>query len=240
MESDRISTSEDWPTPQSVRNIQVLYYFTNSYRRLIRKSTKGRAAISNMPNTQSSRKWEWSWDAKLAFRKPKKVFSQAPILPHFNQPKPIIPQTDASGFAIAGILNYIDRFRTLREDNFYSRECAAVKQNYDTYDWVLLAFVKTVRQWGHYLEGANHKVLIQCYYKNLEYFQISKVHSRRQARWAEILSSFDFGIERLEGKKNPPHGASGRPDNKIGYERPTARLMATFAATTFGAYNDLV
>jgi len=63
-----------------------------------------------------------------------------------------------------------------------------------------------MKQWRHYFEGANHKVLIQCDHKNLEYFQTSKVLSRRQARWAEILSSYDFVIEHLEGKKNPADG----------------------------------
>jgi len=37
MESDRISTIEDWPTPISVRHVQVLLGFTNFYRRFIRK-----------------------------------------------------------------------------------------------------------------------------------------------------------------------------------------------------------
>jgi len=97
-----------------------------------------------------------------------------------------------------------------------------------------------MKQWRHYLEGANHKVLIQCDHKNLEYFQTSKVLSRRQARWAEILSSYHFVIEHLEGKKNPADGPSGRPDYEIGYERPTARLLATLATNTIEPYDDLL
>jgi hypothetical protein len=37
MESDRIATIEDWPTPKSMRDVQVLLGFTNFYRRFIRK-----------------------------------------------------------------------------------------------------------------------------------------------------------------------------------------------------------
>jgi hypothetical protein len=37
MESDRISTIEDWPTPNSIRDVQVLLGFTNFYRQFIRK-----------------------------------------------------------------------------------------------------------------------------------------------------------------------------------------------------------
>jgi hypothetical protein len=37
MESDWISTIEDWPTPKSVRDVQVLLAFMNLYRRFIGK-----------------------------------------------------------------------------------------------------------------------------------------------------------------------------------------------------------
>jgi hypothetical protein len=90
-----------------------------------------------------------------------------------------------------------------------------------------------MKQWRHHLEGAKHKILIQCDHKNLEYFQTSKVLSRRQARWAEILSAYDFKIEHLEGTKNPADGPSRRPDYEEGYERPSARLLATCKETGF-------
>jgi hypothetical protein len=46
-------------------------------------------------------------------------------------------------------------------------------------------------------------------------------------------------IEHLEGKKNPADGPSRRPDYEIGYERPTARLLATLAIITVELYDDL-
>jgi hypothetical protein len=52
-----------------------------------------------------SAKREWTREAELAFRKLKRTFTEAPILQHFDPAKPIILQTDPSGFAIAGILN---------------------------------------------------------------------------------------------------------------------------------------
>jgi len=97
-----------------------------------------------------------------------------------------------------------------------------------------------MKQWQRYLQGANHKVLIRCDHKNLKYFQTSKVLSRRQARWAEILSSYDFTIEPLDGKRNPANAPSRGPDYEEGYERPTARLLATLAVTTVQPYDDLL
>jgi hypothetical protein len=146
-------------------------------------------------------------------------------LQHFDAEKPITLQTDANGFAIAGILNQFDGFGVLRPTSFYSRECTSAVQNYDdTYDRELLAIVASMKQWRHHLEGARYKILI---IQNLVYFQTTKVLSRRQARWAEILSAYDFTIEHLDGTKNPADGPSRRPDYEEGYERPSARLLAT-------------
>jgi len=89
-----------------------------------------------------------------------------------------------------------------------------------------------MKQWRHYLKGANHKVLIQCDHKNLEYFQTPKVLSRWQDRCAEILCSYDVIIEHLDGKKNPADGPLRRLDQKIGHENRTRKLRATIAATT--------
>jgi hypothetical protein len=171
---------EDWPTPESIRDVQVLLELTNFYQRFIRKYAKVTTPISDLlkktkkPRASKQVKWEWTRDAELAFRKLKSAFTDAPILNHFDPAKPIILQPDASGFAIAGILNQYDGFGILRPVNFYSRKCTGAEQNHDTYDRELLAIVETMKQWRHYLEGANHKVLIECDHKNLQYFQMSK------------------------------------------------------------------
>jgi hypothetical protein len=227
MEADRIATIEDWPTPKSVKDVQVLMGFTNFYRRFVKKYAKVTAPISDLLKKEASGKWEWTQHAEIALQKLKRAFTEAPILQHFDPEKPITLQTDASGFAIAGILNQFDGFGVLRPTSFYSRKCTPAEQNYDTYDRELLAIVVAMKQWRHHLEGARYKILIQCDHKNLEYFQTSKVLSRRQARWAEILSAYDFKIEHLEGTKNPADGPSRRPDYEQGYERPSARLLAT-------------
>jgi hypothetical protein len=130
-------------------------------------------------------------------------FPDAPILNHSDPVKPILLQIDGSGFPIAGILNPYDRFGIHRLVNCYSQICTAAEQNYDTYDRELLAIVETIKQWRHSLEGANYQVLIQCDHENIEYSKMSKVLSRREAGWAEIVSSHKFVIEHLEDKKNP-------------------------------------
>jgi len=144
---------------------------------LIKKSETSRGKKS-----EGSAKWEWTWEAELAFWKLKRTFPKAPIPQHFGPAKPIVRQTDASGFAIAGILNQYHVFGVIRGVNINSRKRSPAEQNYDTYDREILAIVETLKLWHHYLGGANYKVLIRCDHKHLEYFQTSKVLSRRQGR----------------------------------------------------------
>ena len=186
MESDRISMIEEWPTTQSVRDVQVLLVYTNFFWRIIRKYAKITSLISDLlKKAENSRKskqinWEWTRDAKLAFRKLNRAFTGAPIQQDLKPAQSFILPTDASGFTIPSILNQYDGFGFLRPVNIYSQQCSGAEQNNNTYVRELLAIVETLKQWPHNLKVANHKVLIQCDHKNLEYIQTSKVLSTRQ------------------------------------------------------------
>jgi hypothetical protein len=177
MESNRIATIEDWLTPKSMRDVQVLLGFTNFYRRFIQKYAKVTLPLTELlkksetfrgKKSGGSAKWEWTREAELVFQKLKPTFTEAPILQQLDPAKPIILQTGASGFAIAGILNQYDVFGVLGPVNFYSRKCSPAEQNNNTCNRKLLAIVETIKQWRHYLEGANYKIIIQCDHKNLE------------------------------------------------------------------------
>jgi len=63
-----------------------------------------KSETSRHKKSEGSAKCEWTREAELAFRKLKRTFTEAPILQHFDPAKPIMLQTDTSGFAIAGIL----------------------------------------------------------------------------------------------------------------------------------------
>jgi hypothetical protein len=55
-------------------------------------------------------------------------------------------------------------------------------------------------------------------HKNLKYFKKAQKLSRRQARWAQFLSRFDFTLIHKPGKTNKVDGLSWRIDHKEGVE----------------------
>jgi len=95
----------------------VLLDFTNNYRWFICKYAKVATPISDLLKNPPG-KWEWTRAAELAVQNIKKAFTEAPILQYFHPAKPIILQTDESGFAIASILNQYNGFGIFRPVNF--------------------------------------------------------------------------------------------------------------------------
>ena len=76
----------------------------------------------------------------------------------------------------------------------------AVKQNYEIHDKEILAIMRSLEGWRHFLEGAQYRVEIWTDHKNLEYFMTTKKLNHRQACWSLYLSRFDFVMHHHSGK----------------------------------------
>jgi len=109
-------------------------------------------------------------------------------------------ETNASDYAIAGILSLHCPDGELRPIAFYSRTLTAPELNYDMHDKELLAIFEAFRSWRHYLEGSAYPIDVVTDHKNLEYFATMKMLMRRQARWSEYLHQFNLIICFRPGK----------------------------------------
>jgi hypothetical protein len=63
----------------------------------------------------------------------------------------------------------------------------------------MLAIIRRLKEWRHYLEGTRHPIEIWTDHKNLEYFQVTKKLNQCQARWSLYLSRFDFTLHHKPG-----------------------------------------
>jgi hypothetical protein len=70
----------------------------------------------------------------------------------------------------------------------------------------MLAIIRGLEEWRHYLEGARHPVEIWTDHKNLEYFCVAQKLNQCQARWSLYLSRFDFTLHHKPGR------SMGKPD----------------------------
>ena len=57
---------------------------------------------------------------------------------------------------------------------FLSKSLSPVERNYEIHDKEMLAIVRALEEWRHFLEGAEHQFEIWMDHKNLEYFMTAK------------------------------------------------------------------
>ena len=214
MDNNKINAIKDWPIPQNIKDIQTFIGFANFYRRFINKFSFIVTPITNL--LKNDVKWNWDELTQLAFDKLKRAFITAPILKYFNPNKPCIIETDSSDFAIGGVISqYDDDNNLLHPIAFFSRKLTTAERNYEIYDKELLSIITAFKEWRAYLEGSQFQITILSDHKNLEYFMTTKQLNRRQARWSEILSNYDFIIKYINGKSNGKSDAlSRRPDHQ--------------------------
>ena len=185
--------------------------------------------ITSLLRTKGNPPFEWTPAAQEAFDRLKYLFTSAPILRHFDPDLQITLHSDSSGFALSGIISqpHLDHngHSLLHPVTYWSRKCTPAECNYDIHDREMLAIVECMKHWRHYLEGSKYPVNVRSDHKNLERFMTTKILNRRQARWAEILSGYDFVLDHITGSKNPADGPSRRPDYAENVDLPSGTLI---------------
>jgi len=84
----------------------------------------------------------------------------------------------------------------------------------------MLAVIRCLEAWRHFLERARTKFEIWTDHKNLEYLMTNQKLNRRQARWALFLSRFDFILKHVPGSRiGKADGLSRRPDWRRGTKK---------------------
>ena len=135
--------------------------------------------------------------AKRAFTQLRQAFTEAPIPRHFDPECHIRIETDASGYAIGGVLSQLtsDNSGRWHPVAFYSRKMIPAETRYETHDGELLAIVEAFKTWRHYLKDCKHEVLVLTNHNNLRRFMNIKSLSSRQVCWAKELSRYHFRID---------------------------------------------
>ena len=214
MTDEKVKTLKDIEPVNSPKDVQHFIGFANFYRQFIKDYSKICLPLTNSTALKPS-EWRTTPEIQAAQKTLVDAFTSAPVLKHFDPDLPAIVETDASDFALGGILSQRNEGR-LHLVAFHSRKFTLAEINYDTCDKELLAIVDCFKKWRRYVEGASHQVQVIMDHNNLELFTTTKVLNRRQARWVQELAGYDFRIFFRPGKQNA----------KVGYlsRRPECRL----------------
>jgi hypothetical protein len=171
--------------------------------------------LMGMKNGRKTGLFKWPVTAEKAFQSLCGTFAKAPMLEHFNPELCIQVETDASQFAVAGILSQLKPSTGhWHPIAFWLRKMAPAEQNYKTYDQELLAIVNSFKHWHHYLKGSAHAIEVLTDHNNLKGFMKVKELKGRQVQWVMYLAGFDFNIFYQTGITNPVNAPSRHPDYK--------------------------
>lgn len=199
MDPEKVKTILEWKTPRSATDVLRFNGFCNFYRRFIRDYSKIVTPLINL--TKKNALFNWTQTCEDSFHLLKNTVASAPTLKPFDWTKEAIIETDASDFVSAGVLSQHDDEGVLRPVAFFSKKHSAVECNYEIYDKELLAIIRCFEEWRPEVEGSEIPIKVLSDHRNLEYFMSTKMLNRRQARWSEFLSRFNFKINYRPGKQ---------------------------------------
>lgn len=104
---------------------------------------------------------------------------------------------------------------------------AATELNYEIHDKEMLAIIRAFNHWRAELQSSRHQIEVFTDHKALEYFMPTEVLNSRQARWAQMLSEYNFIIKYRAGKANAAADAPSRRDKDL---KPQSKKNSTYTA----------
>ncbi|KAL0307107.1 UNVERIFIED_CONTAM: Transposon Tf2-11 polyprotein [Sesamum radiatum] len=147
-----------------------------------------------------------------------------PVLALPDMSKPFTVETDASDFALGGVL-----MQDGHPVAFESRKLKDVERRYSVHEKELLAVVHCLRLWRHYLLGS--PFVVKTDNIAVSHFMSQPKLTSRQTRWQELLSEFHFVFEYRAGSNNHVADALSRKADLATLEL-VAALSSSAVATS--------
>jgi len=156
MDPVKIAGVTEWPAPTNKKEVQSFLGFTNFYQRFIKDFSEHARLLFNL--TRNDSHWHWEEAERTAFSRLKQSVTSALVLISPDLTKPFRIEADSSDFAIGAVLSQVSS-----EDQkwhpvaFFSKSLTPVERNYEIHDKEMLAIIRALQEWRHFVEGAEHK-----------------------------------------------------------------------------------
>jgi len=185
MEEEKMKGVLNWPVPKTVRDVRKFLGLANYYRRFI----KNFAALAKPLNmlTRKDEKWKWEEAQQKAFEQLKEIFTTRLLLVAPDLDKEFRVKADASNFVTGGVLSIKCEDNKWRPVAYISKLLNETERNYEIHDKEMLAVIRCLEAWRHFLEGAKGKFEIWSDHKNLEYFIKREWLEARAAEVSEVV-----------------------------------------------------
>ncbi|XP_036148743.1 uncharacterized protein LOC118647611 [Monomorium pharaonis] len=186
-----------FPVPKNVKNIKQFLGLVGYYRKFIPNFSKIAKPLTDLLKKDTI--FNWQQKHTEAFDILRLSLCSEPILqyPDFN--KPFTLTTDASGYAIGGVLSQTCTGQDLPVA-YTSRTLNKAEQNYSTIEKECLAIIYCINHFRPYLYG--RKFTIVTDHKPLVWLHSVKDPSSRLWKWRTKLAEYEYEIKYKKGQLN--------------------------------------
>jgi len=151
METEKVDGALNWLQPRNVKDVRKFLGLANYYRRFIKDFTRIARPINVL--TWKDEKWQWEETQQKVFEELKRIFTSKLVLAAPDLDKEFRVEADASNYATRGILSMKCSDKKWRPVAFISKSLSDTERNYEIHDKEMLAVVRCLEVWRHFLKG---------------------------------------------------------------------------------------
>ncbi|GAX86472.1 hypothetical protein CEUSTIGMA_g13882.t1, partial [Chlamydomonas eustigma] len=194
----KVAAIQCLPVPTCVSELRRVLGFANYYRGYVPHFSEIAKPLTDL--LKKDMKWDWTADRAGAWAALKEALCRpGNALRHPVKTKRYILHTDWSQKGMSAILGQLDDDGKEFLIACTSRSCNVHEARYGSYKGEMMAAVWGVRSYRCYLLGVVHPFVLLTDHKGLSWLMSNRDLEGQYARWAVMLSEYNFIIEYKPG-----------------------------------------
>lgn len=228
----KVSKILDWPTPRSATEVRRFLGLVKFVAHFLPDLARHTHLLYPLTTKPAEKKFPtWTLAHQTAFDGIKRLVTSRRCLTTINHDNPgknrVFVTCDASNTGTGAVLSWGPSWKESRPVAFDSQQYSGAERHYPTHEQELLAIIRALRKWRSDLVGMHFEIFTD--HKTLLNFDTQRDLSRRQARWMEFLSQYDYKITYVAGVLNCAADALSR----VSYDEVPSHGNPMLAAATF-------
>ncbi|GFU59508.1 retrovirus-related Pol polyprotein from transposon 17.6 [Trichonephila clavipes] len=194
---EKVSAVKNWKRPENLRELRSFLGLCTYYRKFVKGFSNIARPLHKL--TECKQKFQWTKEYEDSFLQLKEALTSSPILIYPQPDKPFILDTDASNESVGAVLSQeIDGQE--RVVAYWSKCLSKPERNYCVTRKELLAIVKAIEHFHHYLYG--QKFLLRTDHASLTWLMNFRNTEAQVARWIQRLNEYYFDIRHRKGSSH--------------------------------------
>ena len=199
MNFQKIEIIVNWKSSKYVKNVQTFLNFVNFYKKFIFDYFRLTISLNKLIKIiEIDFAYSWNFDnlKKTIFKTFKLIFITISIFQHFNSNFETWIEINVSNWIIVAIFSQRDIDEQFHFVTYMSKKMSFVECNYEIYDKKFLTIIRIFEKWKSKCVEISMKNSIKYLidHKNLKHFRFFKQFNRKQIKWIEFLTKFNFKI----------------------------------------------